>query len=68
MANANALMHNLNHEGMKHARKDMTPNRKVTSIKLKEEVKTKFFPVYNKSRKCSQVRLKYDAKIALKER
>ena len=61
-------MHSPKYEGMKHARKEMTPNRKVTSRKLKEEVKTRLFPVYNKSRKCSQVRLKYDAKIALKER
>ena len=61
-------MHSLKYEGMKHAKKEMTPNRKVTSRKLKEEVQTRLFPVYKKSRKCSQVRLKYDAKIPLKER
>ena len=61
-------MHSPKYEGMKHARKEMTPNRKVTSRKIKEEVKTRLFLVYNKSGKSSLVRLKYDAKIALKER
>ena len=43
----------------------MTPNRKVTLRKLEEKLKTRLFPVYNKSLKYSQIRLKYDAKKGL---
>ena len=46
----------------------MTPNRNKTLTKLEEDVKKRLFLVYNKPQKSSQVRLKYDAKIALKER
>mgnify|MGYP003702969815 CR=1 FL=1 len=60
--NTNALMHSLKHEEMKHAKGKVTPNRKVTLIKLKEELKRKKFSIYVETQKCLQIGLRYEAK------
>ena len=57
-------MYGSKHEEIRHARKEMTPNRNGTLNKLKEEVKTRLFSVYGKPRKQTQVGLIYHAKMA----
>ena len=61
-------MYGSKHEEIRHARKEMTSNKKITLIKNQEGLKIKLFPVYNKSQKQTQIGLNYYAKMALKER
>ena len=46
----------------------LAPNGKEPFNKVEERLKKRHFTVYVKSQICSQVRLQYDAKMALKER
>ena len=46
----------------------MISKKKEPFNKVEEVLKERYFIVYGKSQICSQVRLKYDAKMALKER